>query len=362
MSDVSGDIMTAQRHRFPTAVPARATLAPMDLNHRASLLPTLLLLAIGGCSDDFGDPQTLPNPDTGRSLPACSITVDATWPTSDSIDHYYRDPVEFRLSDPDPTAAVVAPVPGTTNVHEDGHILQFIPAETLEPDAPYTFDLEYCGGRPSLSFRTSPAGLPLANTDELVGKVWLVDLGAGRFTEGEPVGALLNGIFGRALLLGIVGAEDGVLSIRGGISTDDFQSGRIAQDECFRTMNLEMPDSVMPDFHFEVQGFSFAAYDAELTLATISVVGTVHPEGTALDGVRWSVAVSGAELAELIPGVETAAAACEFASDLGVDCTACPDGSGEACVVIAADRLRARAVSAALVEVTEANEADDCER
>ncbi|MEC8423926.1 MAG: Ig-like domain-containing protein [Myxococcota bacterium] len=331
-------------------------------NRRAFLPLLVLLLALGGCSDDFGDPRTLQDTGTARSLPACPITVDATWPTNDSIDHYYRDPVEFWLSDPDPTAAVVAPVPGTTAVHEDGHMLQFTPAETLEPDAPYTFDLEYCGGRPSLSFRTSPAGLPLADTDELVGKVWLIDLGAGRFTEGEPVGALLNGIFGRALLLGVVASDDGVLSIRGGISTDEFRSGPIEQDVCFRTVNLELPGSEMPDFRFEVQGFSFASYDAELTLANVSVVGTVHPEGTALDGVRWSVAVSGSELAELIPGVETAAAACEFASDLGVDCTACPDGSGEACIVIAADRMQARAVSTALVEITEADEADDCER
>ena len=328
-------------------------------------LPTLTclfvpLLSLLGCSDDFGKPRTVEARDTAVEEEPCGVTVDATWPTTGSIGHYYQDPIEFWLSAPDPTAEIVAPVPGTTEVLEDGLMLRFTATGDFEPDAPYTFDLEYCGGRPSLSFQTSPAGLPIADTAELVGKVWLIDLSAGRFVEGEPVGDLLSGVFGRALLIGVAGNEDGALQVRGGVSTTEFRTGTVAQDECFRTVSLELLDSEMPDFRFEVEGFSFDAYQSELTLAALSVLGTVHPEGTALDGVRWSVAVSGSELAELVPGVDTAAAACEFAADLGVECTPCPDQSGEVCVVIAADRLQAPAVSATLVEVTEANEAPEC--
>jgi hypothetical protein len=321
------------------------------------LLPSLSLV---GCSDDFGKPRAVEGEDTAVEEEPCGITVDATWPTADSIGHYYQDPVEFWLSEPDPTAEVVAPVPGTTEVLEDGLMLRFTATGDFEPDALYTFDLEFCGGRPSLSFQTSPAGLPIADTSELVGKVWMLDLALGRFVEGEPVGDLLNGVFGRALLLGVVGEDDGTLQVRGGVSNADFRSGTVSQDECFRTVGLELLTSEMPDFRFEVEGFSFDAYEMELTLAAVSVIGTIHPEGTALDGVRWSVAVSGSELAELLPGVDTAAAACEFAADLGTECTPCPDESGEVCVVIAADRLQAPAVNATLVEITDENRAPEC--
>lgn len=327
---------------------------------RAPLLALICLPLLTACSDDFGKPRTVDGDDTAAPDQPCGITVDETWPVSGTIGHYYQDPVEFRLSAPDPTATVVAPVRGTTEVLEDGRLLRFTAAGDFEPDAPYSFDLEFCGGRPSLTFQTSPAGLPLADPTELVDKVWLIDLSAGRFVEGEPVGELLNGVFGRALLLGVVDVDDGTMSVRGGVSTADFRSGTVAQDECFRTVNLALLDSELPDFRFEVEGFSFASYDIELTLARISVLGTVHPEGTALDGVSWSVAVSGSELAELVPGVDTAAAACEFAADLGVACTPCPDESGEVCIAIAADRMQAPAVNATLIEITDDNRAEEC--
>lgn len=324
------------------------------------MMPLLICGGAVACSEDFGKPRTLGGEDTAPEVEPCGITVDATWPAADSVGHYHQDPVEFWLSAPDPTATLIAPVPGTTEVLEEGRLLRFTATGDFEPDAPYSFDLEYCGGRPSLRFQTSPAGLPLADTAELVGKVWLVDLGAGRFVRGAPVGELLNGVFGRALLLGVVGVEDGIVAVRGGVSTADFRAGTVTQDECFRTVNLALLDSEMPDFRFEVEGFSFASYDIELTLAAVSVLGTIHPEGTALDGVRWSVAVSGSELAELIPGVSTAAAACEFAADLGVDCTPCPDASGEVCIAVAADRMQAPLVGATLVEITDENQAEGC--
>lgn len=318
------------------------------------------LALLCACSEDFGKPRTLDGEDTAPEVEPCGVTVDQTWPTNGSIGHYYQDPIEFWLSAPDDTAVIEAPMPGTTEVLEDGRMLRFTPTDGFEPDAPYTFDLDYCGGRPSLSFQTSPAGLPLADVDELVGKVWLVDLGEGRFVEGEAAGELLNGIFGRALLLSIVGNEDGRLQARGGVSTEDFRDGRVEQDTCFRTVEFELLGTELPDFRFEIEGFSFAAYDTDLTLAAISVLGTVHPEGTALDGVRWSVSVSGSELAELLPGVDSAAAACELAADLGVECTPCPDASGESCITVSADRMQAPLANTTLELIAEANQPEGC--
>lgn len=341
----------------PPAGPRRATLCRM---RPSPLLLPLALPMLPACSEDFGKPRTLGGQDTAPQVEPCGVTVDRTWPAHDSIGHYYQDPIEFWLSAPDDTAVVEAPMPGTTDVLENGHMLRFTPTDGFEPDAPYTFDLDYCGGRPSLSFQTSPAGLPLADVDELIGKVWLIDLGAGRFVEGEAAGELLNGIFGRALLLGVVGTEEGRIQVRGGVSTADFRDGRVEQDRCFRTVGLELLDTELPDFRFEVEGFTFGAYDVELTLAAVSVIGTVHPEGTALDGVRWSVSVSGSELAELLPGVDSAAAACEFAADLGVECTPCPDSSGEVCVSVSADRMQAPLANTTLDEITEDNQPEGC--
>ena len=319
------------------------------------VLPLLL-----SCSQDFEKPRPPQADDTAVEVEPCDITVDWTWPTADSVGHYYQDPIEFGLSAPDPTAVVEAPVEGTTEVLEEGLLLRFTPSEPLEPDALYNFDLDYCGGRPSLSFQTSPAGLPLADVTEMIDKVWIIDLNAGRFVEGEAAGELLSGVFGRAFLLGVVGVADGRIQLRGGVTTKDYRDGRIEQDECFRTVGLELLDSDMPDFRVEIEGFSFPAYEGELTLAALDVFGTVHPEGTALDGVRWSVSVSGSELAELLPGIDNAAEACDFAADLGVECTPCPDGSGEVCMSVSADRMRAPLANTTLVDVVENNAVEGC--
>lgn len=320
----------------------------------------VVLPMLHACSEDFRKPNPIGGADTADEAEPCDVTVDWTWPTNGSTGHYYQDPVEFWLSAPDPTASIEAPVEGTTEVLEEGQLLRFTPTVPLEPDAQYNFDLDYCGGRPGLSFQTSPAGLPLADARELIGKVWVVDLGSGRFVEGEAAGELLNGVFGRALLLSVVAVDGGLIQLWGTVSTKDFRDGRIEQDECFRTVSLELPDSELPDFRFETEGFSFPAFENELTLAALNVFGTVHPEGTALDGVKWSVSVSGSELAELLPGIDTAAEACEFAADLGVECTPCPDTSGEVCISVSADRMQAPQTSITLVEILENNVAEGC--
>jgi hypothetical protein len=325
----------------------------------ARTVPALAVLALA-CSQDFGEPKTRVPGDTGPEAPEpCDITVDRTWPDNGETDHYYRDPVEFFLSAPDETAVVEAPVAGRTDVLDEGRTLRFTPDAPFEPDAPYSFNLDYCGGRPRLQFDTSPAGLPITDLGQLVGRVWLVDLAAGRFTEGEAAGELLAGLFGRALLLGVTAVEGDTVHMRGGVSAADFDR-TVTQDTCFRTVEFTLSAAALPDFVFDVQGFTFASYETDLTLAQVRVEGTVHPEGVALDGTAFSVSVSGAELAELIPGVDDSAAACDFAADLGVPCAPCPDGSGQRCVTVAADRLRASAVSVSLEQITDDNVPVEC--
>mgnify|MGYP006974192261 CR=1 FL=1 len=111
---------------------------------RASL-PTLTclfvpLLSLLGCSDDFGKPRTVETRDTAVEDEPCGVTVDATWPTADSIGHYYQDPIEFWLSAPDPNAEPVAPIPGPPEFLQDGRMPRFPAPGALETAAPYTFD------------------------------------------------------------------------------------------------------------------------------------------------------------------------------------------------------------------------------
>lgn len=311
------------------------------------------------CSQDF-EKQGPVRP-VGDSGERCDVTVDETWPAVGSDrPHYYRDPVEFWLSEPDESAVVEAPVAGSTEVLEDGHLLRFQPDPVLEPDAPYTFGLSYCGGRPRLSFQTSPAGLPVSEEEALAGQVWLVKLGEGRFVEGGSVGDLLNGVFGRALLLGVTEINGNQILARAGVTTTDFREGRLEQDPCFRTVDFELPTSLLPDFSFAAEHFSFMTYDTELTLASVEVFGTVHPEGIALDGVEWAVTVQASELAALLPGIDSASETCEFASDLGVECEPCPSDAGDECITVAADRVRADSVSLDFVAITDANRPESC--
>lgn len=141
-----------------------------------TLLP---LLVLSGCTDPI-----LP-----RDVePTCETTIPSTWPDNGATGVYHRGAVEFTLSEPDPTAVVVADFDGVQSTRDGGLVVVYTPTEPLEPLTTYEVSLDYCRGTPSISFTTSALGSALMDDVDLVGRVYaadMTDLGLGH-RLGQP--------------------------------------------------------------------------------------------------------------------------------------------------------------------------------
>ncbi len=266
------------------------------------------------------------------SGPTCDITIDSTDPSQGSTDHYFRGPLLFELSEPDPTATVVAPFAGTQTV--DGDYVIFTPDEPLKPDTDYAVTFDYCHGAPEIAFSTSSLGAPVEDTSSLVGRTYAVDFSEGRFIEGDEIGELLSTFFGRRLLVQVLDYRDEGVDLR--VAVSKVVSDQ--QEPCRRTTDLEGLDiTASPYFSFATDEFSFGAYEGELTFLDFSVDGTFAADGAAIGGVGFSLTLRVSELVPIL-GVGDEDELCELADQLGVACELC---GGQTCVTISADRILA---------------------
>lgn len=270
----------------------------------------------------------------------CDIVIDATEPFDGQVDAYWRAPLVFTFSEPDPTAQVDAPFPGTETWDETGTVLTFTPDAPLEPAQDYTVGVDFCHGSPQIDFRTSAYGAPIDNPGALIGQTFAVDLAAGRFLDGAGIAEPLSSFFNRSVLFEVVGMGPGGLDLRVGVST---ASGALAQDPCFGTVDLEGLDaSDAPFFAFDVEDFVFGAWEGSLALLAFQLEGTVSPDGETVGGIAYSVIVPVSQLGAIFDRTDVDET-CARMEDYGVPCEPCPLGRDDACVTIAADQLTATA-------------------
>jgi hypothetical protein len=278
----------------------------------------------------------------GDSAPTCDVTIDSTDPSTGSLDHYFRGPLLFELSEPDPTAQVIAPFAGTQTV--DGDYVVFTPDEPLEPDTDYTVVFDYCHGAPEISFSTSSLGAPVEDTSALVGRTYAIDFSEGRFLEGDDIGELLSTFFGRSLLIQVLSYDEDGVDLRVAVS----RTGSTQQEPCRRTTDLEGMDvSESPYFSFATDEFSFGAYEGELTFLDFAVDGTFAADGGSVGGVGFSLTLRVSELVPIL-GVGDEDELCELADQLGVACEVC---GGQTCVTVSADRIAGPAIEVDLVSL-----------
>jgi hypothetical protein len=311
----------------------------------------LPLLALAACQPAATDDSN-PTQD-----PTCETGITSTYPMDGSSDAYYRDSIEFVLSEPDPGATVIADFEGTQSSSEDGLTVIYTPAEPLEPLTAYEVSLDYCHGTPTIGFTTSAYGQPVDDPLTLLGRTWSYDLREARFYEAVYVGALLQSFAERVGLVSVVGVEGQTVDLRLAVADDNDPPG---QDFCARTVDIQGVDFAdNPFLQFGPTSIEFQAYLGVIRLHEMLVQTSVAPAGNRLGGmvieavidVRSVGQATDMEVGEL----------CDLLEVYGAPCESCPGDGAPYCVSTAADRLEAAEVDTVVDPILEAYADPRCE-
>lgn len=280
---------------------------------------------------------------------SCDVVVDTVVPASGSIDAYYRGDIEFELSDPEPTATIVAPVAGTTTLDDERVV--FTPDAPLAPSTPYTFTLHYCGGSAALSFTTSALGTPMVDPAGLEGMTYTLLIGDMRVLEPQGIGAVLASYLTEGMLIGVVSVDRDTVSTLFGT-----ELGSGGQDTCFATADpgaadfAEAPYLSIGPTDLTVGGSTFP-----MSLEDGIFEGTFSSDGTYLGGVSIHGMWDTRPLAAVLDETGDPGALCDLAVSFGASCEDCADGEPY-CLPFAADQGTAGGAAEAIIEVP----ADDC--
>jgi len=321
---------------------------------------SLFSVAVLGCNkwaDTPADESGTPPPDPG---PSCDTIVQSTSPTNGSMEHYYRAPIVFRLSEPDPTAVVVTDIVGATTFEDDGATVVFTPEGNLSATTQYTVGLDYCYGEPEIEFTTSHYGATLEASTELLGSAYSLEFTGGEYTIGEDAGELLNAVFTRPLLLELVTVGEATMDLRLAVGKPGVVPH--VQDTCGRTVTLHSVSlNQLPFVSGGVEDFEFGAHGGMLRFSSLAFEGTFAADGETMGGIAYDATLGVSELVELLSDFGDEEALCSLSENLGIPCVDCGDGSGDSCISIAAKGIEANKIDVDLIEITEALTHEDCE-
>ncbi len=276
------------------------------------------------------------------------------------MDHYYRDSIEFHLSEPDPTARVLTDLVGETKTEDDGATIVFVPEGNLSASTEYTVGLDYCYGEPEITFSTSHYGAPLEASADLDGQAYSIEFTSGEYTIGENAGELLNAVFTRPVLIQFRGIEGGFVDIIAAIGKPGVEPPE--QDMCARTIELQhVSINELPLLTGGVADFEFGAQGGVLRFASLAFEGTVASDASSIGGIRYEAVMGVEEIVGLLPEFGDLDAVCDLADNLGIPCSPCPNDSSSQCIPLAAKGIRASAVDEAVSPVAEAGTHEDCQ-
>jgi len=324
------------------------------------LLFFLFSAAVLGCNKsagtpagDSGDPPIDPGP-------SCDTIVQSTSPSNGSMGHYYRDPIVFHLSEPDPTAIVVSDIVGDTTLEDDGATILFTPQGNLSASTQYTIGLDYCYGEPEIEFTTSHYGATLEASTELLGSTYSLEFTGGEYTLGEDAGELMNSVFTRPLLLELVVVNEATMDIRLAVGKPGVVPH--VQDTCGRTITLRSVSlNELPFISGGVEDFAFGAHGGMLRFSSLAFEGTFASDGETMGGIAYEATMGVPELVDLLSDFGGEDELCSLSENLGIPCVDCGDGSGDSCISIAAKGIEANMIDVELIEITEAGTHEDCE-
>jgi hypothetical protein len=317
----------------------------MRLKHLL-LIPTLWLGV--GCDNDIEE---------GHREPTCNTTIDSTYPADGATDFYYRDAIEFYLSDPDSTATVVSDIDGDQFTSEDGKTILFVPSQALEPLSTYEVGLDFCHGQPSISFTTSELGGAITSLSDVEGNTYVFNLAHARYTQGGQAAKALLAIFNKDVLIQILEATESTIAMRGAVG--ETIEGTVEQDICYRTMDLAELGVESANFSYEDSELIIDFYETELSFLDLWLSGTFAPDGSWIGGVSLVAKVDVRGLSETM-GLGEADEICTFAEGINAPCEPCSTDGASYCIAIAAEKISATAVDLDLQQIEENNAFEEC--
>ena len=290
---------------------------------------------------------------TGAS---CSITVDETWPAQGADDFYFRDSIEFRLSEPDPDARVVFGRPGTQSTEDNGNLVVFTPDQPLPSSTEFEVGLEYCHGSPTIGFSTS-LGRTHRGPQALQGTTYRVDLQDARYLENEGAADFLMGWLGRALLFQVIQHENNAITLRMAVSK---ASDTAEQDLCYRTFDIDGMELEGSEMLLDFDDILFEFYNGSLEVGDFTLLGTLAPDLSHVGGAEFSGWLNITDFTDSLELGEDEDL-CEIINNLDSNCEPCPDNESQSCINLTGDRLTALAVNVDLEIIDERDSHPDCE-
>ena len=317
-------------------------------------------MAALGCNKT-ADSDAVVTDDTGPAVATrtCDVTVRETIPSTGSMDHYYRDPVVFKLSGPVDEATVRTNVAGETTLSEEGDVVTFTPTGVLSPSTEYSMVLDYCYGQPEITFTTSHFGAPIEASADLEGSAFVLNFDSGVYTIGENAGDLLNSVFTRNVLVQFEEVRDMSARIVAAIGRPNDTS--IEQDYCARTIAVEAQIDALPLVTGAEVDFSFGAMGGQLRIDSIEFEGTLGSSLDDIGGLSYTAVVGMAELVDMLPEFGGESVSCDLAANLGIPCQPCPSDNSLKCITIAAKSIRGEAVDTDLEFITETGVHPECD-
>ena len=323
-----------------------------------ALVATMVAGALTGCpaagdDDDAGDDDTLVDDDT--ALP--EIAIWKTEPEEGAEDAYHGDEVFVWFSDvvsgadlvlvedatgavvPGQTASAETSPMGSTAVHTR---LAFDPygadpSVHLTPSTAYTAIATLPGYAPfAFGFTTSEIGAPVLDPlAEIEGGDYEWDIYSGSFlepVEGTMIEPLLFGLSTYGVHVADLDVAAGHVEVFA--ASLDWGGGHLEQDWCEPTIELHgAADSTLSNPSFTVGPLDVdigGGYGQYGLLDGMVVAGSFAADGTSYTGGSLKGVVYTQPLDPLVGDGSEGSACVSFAS-FGIDCEACPDGSGPFC-------------------------------
>lgn len=315
--------------------------------------PSILFL-LASCSTDEK---------TGDSAPpgACEVEVVSTRPENGADDAFYRDAVEFNLSEADPTAAftMTGPAGEVAGVQSfSGDTVVFVPSAPLDAGTEYSATLSLCEGErnPSISFRTSGIEPPVPDP---TGKAYVMDLAGAEVVQPGGFGEIVIQVLTAEVMLGVDSATETTIQMTGAVS----EVGSWTQDTCLPTIAFPEADfSENPWFELGPGDATFAAMDSEITVHDLYLTGAFAPNLFSIGGGTLDGELDARELAVVMVEAGLIAEpdpdqACDLISGFGANCVACSSDGEAYCIIV-----EVRDIDGALAEgvTIEAVEESDC--
>lgn len=287
----------------------------------------------GAChleDEENGYTPTLVPDDTGHHVTThtdCDRDILEVFPVDGATDVYYRTSIEFALEIVDGSETITVmqgdtEIPGSMGYDELW--VSFVPDNPLTPNRAYEVILNWCDDtHTSTAWTTSEIGAPV-DPSALIGQVFAMEIGQGRFVRPPGIGPLLQQQADEPILLGVtsqVGNDLHIIAAPGTFSDE--------QDLCRPSVAFPQPAPFGQNPYFETGEGSQLELMLEgisLPIANPQFTGAFSVDGAEIAGVTLTGLMDTRPMAGLVGATGDDDAMCDLVLTFGVSCEPCPDG------------------------------------